>query len=187
MKPILVIDCGSSKVPDIVMQVKQNGHPVNRIALADIKPEDFEENAGIIISGAPILITKEDPAPHAALLRPLLFVNVPILGICFGHQMLGVLHNALPSICMEAREVQDVLLVETDPLFEGISSPASFRQDHIEAIELPEGFIHLASSRICMNEAMKHPRKSMWGVQFHPECDTEDGVTLLRNFCAFCQ
>jgi GMP synthase (glutamine-hydrolysing) len=60
-------------------------------------------------------------------------------------------------------------------------------EDHCEAISIPANFIHVAVSDACVNEAMMHQTKSLFGVQFHPEVSGNHGRVIIENFVHICQ
>jgi GMP synthase (glutamine-hydrolysing) len=178
---VVVVDCGSSKVPTIVGVLENLG------ATADvIYPHQLPEivsnlPAAIVISGNPALIcdTGTDFLADFEVLRTL---SLPMLGICFGHQVIGMLYDAEVTIGKEDRDLRRMEILQVEPLFTGLSGDDEFQQDHIEEITLPRDFIHLATSSHCFNEAMMHPELPIYGVQFHPESSGIAGKTLIANF-----
>jgi len=182
---LLIIDCGSTKVPLIEQKLADLDQRSVTISWDSITSSDAIGYSGIIVSGAPILITKTNPQPYLDQLNFLLDHPFPILGICFGHQVLGMLHGAKAFECEPVRTNMTIDKRGESLIFSEIDD-FSFNQDHCEAIDLPENWIHLASSRVCLNEAMEHPYKSVFGVQFHPESSGENGTQLLKNFCKSC-
>lgn len=178
---IAIVACGSNKVPDIARVLTSSGadpfvlQPNELSALASDLP------AAIVISGNPALIRDTGPGflEDFAILRDL---KIPVLGICFGHQVIGMLYGADVTIGKEDRSLRHLEILQDNPLFAGLSSNNVFQEDHTEDVALPEQFIHLASSSHCANEAMMHPDLPVYGVQFHPESSGDAGHQLLRNF-----
>lgn len=181
----IVVSCGSTKTPEIAEMVKSVGYDAQIIEMSEATAEAVKGAQGIIISGAPILPTEVDPTPYLKQFEFVQTTALPVLGICFGHQIIGMLHGAKISRCKEDRDWQDIEILQDHFLFEGLERTTSFNEDHCEQITLPDGFSHLASSKIAFNEAMAHPTKPIFGVQFHPEVSGEAGRVLLRNFCEF--
>ena len=114
-------------------------------------------------------------------------IDVPVLGICVGHQFLGrhfggKVTTSSPEFGRVALEVDD----PSHPLFQGLPSHLSVWANHNdEVVELPPGWRGLAHSPACRVEAMAHPSRPIWGVQFHPEVEhTEGGTKVFQNFLA---
>jgi len=104
------------------------------------------------------------------------------LGICFGHQLIGLLHGANVFMGEPVRTVVSMDILVQNSLFAGLPERPLFAEDHTEGITLPAEFFHLAQSGKYKVEAMKHQSKNSYGVQFHPEVSGENGKTLLFNF-----
>ena len=178
---IAVIDCGSSKTPQIAQQLEEY-IDVQVLGLMDFKAENLAQFDGVVLSGAPILLTDIDPAPYLQHLSWIKTYDKPLLGICFGHQIIGLLHGARVSKMREDRGFQEIELIKDDSLFERLPDVFKMQEDHCEHISVPHGFDLLACSDACINEAMKHKEKPMYGVQFHPEVSGNFGHVLLENF-----
>ena len=180
---VAIVDCGSSKVPDIARVLADAGADPFVLQPDAIQAMLTEPPAAIILSGNPALIrdTGTDFLADFAALRDL---AVPILGICFGHQVIGMLYGEEVTIGKEDRGLRQLEILQQSRLFEGLSGDHVFQEDHTEEVALPENFMHLASSSHCFNEAMKHCELPMYGVQFHPESSADAGERLLRNFLA---
>lgn len=183
---ITVIDCGSSKTPFIESCVDEF-EDVQVVGMYDFDYSSFSSAHGFIISGAPILITEKDPASYLVLFSWLKETDKPVLGICFGHQILGLTYGALASRIREDRDWQTVEVLEDCPLFDKLPSEIELMEDHCEAISIPANFIHVAVSDACVNEAMMHQTKSLYGVQFHPEVSGNHGRVIIENFVHICQ
>ena len=178
---VVVVDCGSSKVPSIAGVLESLGAKADIISAHQLPGIVSDPPAAIIISGNPALIcdTGTDFLADFDVLRAL---RLPVLGICFGHQVIGLLHGAEVSIGTEDRDLRRMEILQGEPLFAGLSGEDEFQEDHTEEITLPRGFIHLASSSHCFNEAMVHPESPVYGVQFHPESSGRAGKALIANF-----
>jgi GMP synthase (glutamine-hydrolysing) len=178
---VVVVDCGSSKVPTIAGVLGSLGAEADIISPRQIPEIVSGLPAAIIISGNPALIC-ETGTGFLADFDVLRTLSLPILGICFGHQVIGMLYDAEVSIGEEDRDLRRMEILQVEPLFAGLSGEDEFQEDHIEEITLPRDFIHLATSSRCFNEAMMHRERPTYGVQFHPESSGSAGKALIANF-----
>lgn len=186
MSEILIVDCGSSKVPAIEKALETEAQAFKTVKLTELVSVDGYQ--GIIISGAPILLTETAHTPYlekAAIIFK--HTHIPILGICFGHQLMGIYHGAQVNRCKEDRDFQNIVFPQPHPFISGTPGLVSFHEDHCECIGLPQGFQRLASSVICTNEAMMHDIYPWFGVQFHPETSGEQGHAMIANFIRYCR
>ncbi len=179
---IYIIDCGSTKTPFFSEIISQFNLASKTIKLADITPFQTTEHDKIIISGAPILLTQVDQAPYLEKFQFLKALKQPVLGVCFGHQILGLLHGARAFKCDEDRDWQNIQVHDHKELFKDFEPQVQMKQDHTECIDLPNDFICTASSVVCSVEAMRHAFKPFYGVQFHPEISEYWGAALIKNF-----
>ena len=111
----------------------------------------------------------------------------PVLGVCFGHQLLGhAFGSRVVRASAPAKGYRDAEVLRQDPLFRGLPDSIGVYESHHEVVDsLPRGFSHLARSSTAEICAMKHSRLPVYGVQFHPErCSLEkpDGDVIIANF-----
>lgn len=178
---IALIDCGSSKTPAIAQHLDEYTD-VQTIGLFDFNSSHLEKFDAIVLSGAPILLTDIDYKPYLEHLSWIKTYQKPLLGICFGHQILGLINGARVSKMREDRGFQEIEVLQDDLLFERLPDVFEMQEDHCEHISVPHGFDLLACSDACINEAMKHKLLPHYGVQFHPEVSGNYGHVLLSNF-----
>jgi GMP synthase (glutamine-hydrolysing) len=183
---IIILDCGSAKVPDIEQMVDEF-MDYKTIPFLDFSPDKHADITGIIISGAPLLITEMNMENHLSASGWIKTIDKPVLGICFGHQMIGLQHGAFGSKIREDRSWQEIEQMESDRLFSRIPNVFNMMEDHCEVISIPQDFKLLASSDASINEAMRHNTKHLYGVQFHPEVSGNMGSVLIENFIKICQ
>ncbi|MBI4712438.1 MAG: GMP synthase subunit A [Planctomycetes bacterium] len=110
--------------------------------------------------------------------------NGPILGVCVGHQLIGVYYGgkAGPAELPEFGLCK-IKVIEPNDLFKGLPTEFQVWQSHNDEVTSVPGFAILAESASCRNQAMKHKSKPHYGIQFHPEVnDTEHGEEIYRNF-----
>ncbi|MFC2137735.1 type 1 glutamine amidotransferase [Bacteroidota bacterium] len=111
-------------------------------------------------------------------------IDVPILGICHGHHIIGVLHGSELIRNAQKEEGMSVIeVIESDPFFDGFKKNITVEQHHNDSISLPMDFYLLASSKKCKVQVIKHKTKSIYSVQFHCEKTPE----LILNFLKIIQ
>lgn len=182
---ILIIDCGSSKVPYIEEAVDLVCD-FQTIGMNDIPTINLDDFKGVIISGAPILITEVDLSPYLALFSWIKTYDKPIFGICFGHQMISLIHGGFGSRQKEDRDWQIIGKYEESPIFNKLADEFEMVEDHCECVSIPTNFQLIAGSDACVNEAMQHHTKPIYGVQFHPEVSGNLGFLIIENFVNIC-
>jgi GMP synthase (glutamine-hydrolysing) len=184
-KGITVVDCGSSKTPEIVAILARQVSAVCTVALRDANGHRFDESDAVVISGGPLLFTE---ARAAGTLRAsfdfIAGLERPCLGICLGHQAIGIQRGARVYLGEERRAEERIRVETAHPLFAGFPQTVTLREDHCEGIDLPDGFECLASSDAYAVEAMADDERRLYGVQFHPEVSGALGSRLLENFAA---
>ena len=183
---ILIIDCGSQKTKYIEESVDEF-MDFETISIHDISDEYFNNKKGVIISGAPILITEIDISSYLEKFKWIKTIDLPILGICFGHQMIGLTFGAFGSRMKEDRDWQTIEIFEQSDLFKKLPTEIEMIEDHCESISIPKDFKLVAASDFCINEAMQHKDLPIYGVQFHPEVSGNHGRILFDNFIQICE
>ena len=178
---IAIVDCGSNKVADIARVLADLGADPFVVQAYELAALRSDLPAAIIISGNPALI-RDTGTSFLSDFEMLRDITLPILGICFGHQVIAMLYGKEVTIGKEDRSLRQLEILQDNPLFDGLSGDSVFQEDHTEEVALPEHFVHLASSSHCFNEAMMHCELPVYGVQFHPESSGDAGRQLLKNF-----
>lgn len=180
-----IIDCGTSWLQEIKQNLLDLGYEFNVIKLDEIKNCNFKNFSGVIISGAPTLLTQVDQEYFDKFVF-LKSIEVPVLGICLGHQIIGRLNGSKIKAEKMIDKMEKIEILQKNNLFTGIKNLTEFREEHSEFISLPINFVLLAKSKTCDNESMKHKNKNIFGVQFHPEVSGKNGKKLLDNFLKLC-
>lgn len=140
------------------------------------------EPKGIIFTGGPSSVYDAD-APLCD--KKIFSLGIPILGICYGSQLLAHLLGGTVSKadkCEYSRAVVEV--VRESKLFEQVGRQTQCWMSHSDYIEsVPEGCMVSASTTSCPVAAFENPEKDFYGVQFHPEVQhTLQGQQMLHNF-----
>lgn len=151
--------------------------------------KELKKYKGVIFSGGPLLLDKKLYLDDIALdIQVLLDETKPILGICLGHQIISEMHGAkMKRMKKFVNRKEKIKLIHQDPLFRGLGKTFMAREAHHECIsKLPDEFEHLAKSRSCKYEAIKHIGKPIYGLQFHPEVSGKVGLVIIRNFLKMC-
>ncbi|MBB77708.1 MAG: hypothetical protein CL844_01755 [Crocinitomicaceae bacterium] len=182
---ILIIDCGSEKTKNIGEIIKPN-IDVNICKLNDFKLDDLKNIKGVIISGAPILLSEFDTKPYIEKFKWIKTTKFPILGICFGHQIIGLIYGSFIKKIVPVRTWEKINTIKSSDLLFSLPLIFEMMEDHCEIISIPKQFNHIASSNSSANEMMEHKEKKIFGVQFHPEVSGNLGHVLLGNFIKIC-
>lgn len=183
---ILIIDCGSQKTIYIEECVDEF-MDFETVEILSLSANHLKNKKGIIISGAPLLITEMDVSIYLEKISFIKTTNIPVLGICFGHQLIGLSFGAFGSRMKDDRGTQLIEIYEPCPLFDKLPTEIEMIEDHCESISIPANFQLVASSDACINEAMQHNSLPLFGVQFHPEVSGNHGRILFDNFIRFCE
>jgi GMP synthase (glutamine-hydrolysing) len=135
----------------------------------------------VILFGAEAQVDQEDVypwlRPEKQLVRELLERGMPVLGICFGSQLLAeaagaeVRQSSRPEIGWH--EVELTAYGRADPLLGFLPSRFESLQDHHYEWLQPPGALALARSAVCL-QAFRFPDRPVWGLQFHPEVTESD-------------
>jgi len=185
---ILILDFGSQYTMLIARRVRElkvysEIHPFN-VDLSFIRK--FRPS-GIILSGGPASVYEEG-AP--SLPEEVLSLGIPVLGICYGMQVLAkLLGGKVAKSTDREYGIANLRGEWGDPLFLGIEElrhnmTIQVWMSHGDRIvELPKGFTSIARSANSPVAAMSNHDKTVYGVQFHPEvAHTPKGKEILSNF-----
>ena len=144
--------------------------------------------AGAIVTGSPAMVS-ERPAwseATAAWLRDALGTGLPILGVCYGHQLLAHALGGRVDYHPNGREVGTVRIERLDSgaddaLLGGTPVQFAAHASHQQSVlELPPGAVVLARSAHDPHHAVRYA-PAVWGLQFHPEFSAEIMQGYLRN------
>jgi GMP synthase (glutamine-hydrolysing) len=178
---IVVLNAGGQYCHLIARRIRELGvHAV----VGDIsKPAvDLASARGVIISGGPASVV-EPTSPAVDL--GLYDLGRPILGICYGHQLMARdLHGRVePGVTKEYGHSS--LHAGDGQLFRGIHSKSLrvWMSHGDTVVDIPPGFSIVGETDDCKVAAMEDRRRQLYGLQFHPEVvHTEHGTEILRSF-----
>ncbi len=160
-----------------------------KIIANDTSPADLKDLDGLVLSGGAPRVGI-DPGKKGRNGEYLDEVDVPILGICAGHQFMAKHFggDAAPSAVPEFGKAV-VTVQQPDVLFEGLPQTFQVWESHNDEVSaLPKGFVALASSADCKVQAMRSLERPLFGLQFHPEVEnTEHGYEIFQNFLKTCE
>ena len=182
MDKIVVLDFGSQYSHLICRRIRDFS------VYAELVPFDISlENLtklnpkGIIFSGGPSSVYDSGaPMPDKKIFQ----LNVPILGICYGHQI--IVNNFGGKIKRANKEYgSSVLTIDSNSdILNGIGDSVRAWMSHgDEAEDVPEGFEIIGHTESSRSAAIANKQKTVFGIQFHPEVvHTEKGTEILKNF-----
>ena len=184
MEKILVLDFGGQYDLLIARRVRENGvfaeiRPYNKITLEEIKEAGYK---GVIFTGGPNSVCGEDSPRYDV---DILSLGIPVLGICYGHQLIAYMAGGTVESARSASEYgKTEVRFGASPLFEGVPGKSVCWMSHTDYVsKTPAGFEVTAETDGCPCAAMADESRRIYGVQFHPEVThTEYGKLILRNF-----
>ena len=159
----------------VYCEIHPNTLPVSEIAAMNPK--------GIILTGGPNSVYAEGtPTADPALFS----LGVPILGICYGSQLMAhLLGGRVATAPVSEYGHTDLLIDRADSaIFAGVASETSVWMSHTDYIaEVPDGFQVTAHTANCPVAAMENEKRGLYAVQFHPEVmHTPEGSKMLHSF-----
>ena len=181
---ILVLDFGGQYNQLIARRVREQQvyaeiKPYNKITVLEIKKTGYK---GIIFTGGPNSVY--DPAsPHFD--PDVLHIGIPILGICYGDQLMAYMADGEVSSAESSSEYGNTTLYSKNcKLFNNVPHTSFCWMSHTDFISRPPvGFQTIAHTDKCSCAAMCDESRNLYGVQFHPEVShTAYGDQILRNF-----
>ncbi|MDP6685354.1 MAG: glutamine-hydrolyzing GMP synthase, partial [Candidatus Omnitrophota bacterium] len=136
----------------------------------------------IILTGGPSSVSHKN-SPKCS--REVFELGVPVLGICYGMQLEGYLLGGKVGKT-KRREYghADLIIDNRAKLFTGLKKKERVWMSHgDQVLEAPRGFIKLAHTKNSKIASIAHPKKKIYGVQFHPEViHTPKGMEIFKNF-----
>lgn len=185
-KHILVVDNYDSFTWNLVHYLEEIGARTQVIRNDDLTADEALalKTDGIVLSPGPCTPNEAGICVELVKKAP---AELPILGVCLGHQSIGAAEGSDIVTAQQIRHGKISKIRHDDgPLFVGLPETYEVVRYHSLAIELqdlPETLIADAFTEDGEIMAVRHTSRPVFGVQFHPESIlTEHGHALLRNF-----
>jgi len=187
LSKIIVLDFGSQYAHLIAKRFRALGY-YSEIALPSASLSEIEGAKGIVLSGGPASVYD---ANVPAFNKSILDSDIPILGLCYGHQLMAQHYGGK----VEKGETGEFgiahLAIDKNtafPLFSGIASPMQVWMSHQDEVtKIAEGFEKTGSTENCNYAALQNLEKKRFSLQFHCEvADTPCGNAVFENFARFC-
>jgi GMP synthase (glutamine-hydrolysing) len=180
---VLILDFGSQYTQLIAKSIRKLS-VYCEIVPFNVSYEEVINKApkAIVLSGSPFSVTAENaPIPDKRIID----LDIPILGICYGMQLLAHLNGAKVSKSSKKEYGYAKIKIENhDTIFAGMSDEEEIWMSHGDALEqLPAGFHRIAYTSNSPFAAIAHESKPLYALQFHPEVvHSVNGLTMLKNF-----
>lgn len=137
----------------------------------------------IIFTGGPNSVYDEASPKYA---KKILDEGIPILGICYGAQLIAYLEDGEVSTPPVGEYGRVSVNIKNSPLFCGVPETSVCWMSHKDYISrVPEGYVVTACTDACPCAAMENPEKKIYALQLHPEVEhSQFGQNMLKNFLA---
>ena len=186
LNKILIIDFGSQFTQLIARRIRESGVYSEIISHKKVKNKNIDNSIkGIILSGGPLNVYQINKYSFD---KRIIENQIPVLGICFGHQILSKLNGGR----VKQSKYREFGLANIRKKSESILTKNFFNKKNINKVwmshadqvsKLPKNFNVIASSQNSKFAIIENKKKNFYGVQFHPEVThTENGKKLINNF-----
>ena len=182
---VLIIDFGSQVTKLIARRTRELGvysEIITPKKLFELK--EYQNIKGLIFSGGPSTVTSKK---FQSVPKEIFKKNIPILGICYGLQLIAKLFGGKIKSSKKKREFGRAFLFKNQPsllIKNYLNIKKSVWMSHEDAVvKLPKNFITIASTKNSKNTIIENAKKKIYGVQFHPEVThTDNGKQIFKNF-----
>lgn len=184
MDTIAVLDFGGQYSHLIARRIREN-NVYSSIFEPSVSPTDLKKIPGlkgIILSGGAASVYDHD-SPKCS--KGILELGVPVLGICYGHQLIAHLKGGeVKAGNFGEYSTTDISVIKSDNLLEGLESCEPVWMNHRDVVvSMPENYMVTARTASSPVAAFENNDDNVYGVQFHPEVShTRKGDVILRNF-----
>jgi len=185
-KKILIIDFGSQVTRLIARRIRDFGVYSEIAHSKDLRKINSLKNVcGLIFSGGPATVTKKT---FPKIPKKIFLLNIPILGICYGLQLIAKEFGGQIKANTKKREYGRTLIkkrknsIITENFYK--NNKNEVWMSHQDCVtKLPKNFYTVASSKNSRYAILENKSKKIFGIQFHPEVShTKRGSILLKNF-----
>ena len=186
LNKILIIDFGSQFTQLIARRIRELGVYCEIVSHKRIKNQDIDNSIkGIILSGGPLNVYE---ISKYSFDKKIIENRIPVLGICFGHQILSKLNGGTVKQSKHREfglaninKKKDSLLIKN--IFNKKKTIKVWMSHADQVSKLPKNFKVVASSQNSKFSIIENKFKKFYGVQFHPEVThTENGKKFISNF-----
>ncbi len=182
---ILIVDFGSQVTKLIARRIRDLGVYSEIVTPKYIKNyKKFNTIKGIILSGGPSTVTKKK---YQTIPKKFFLKEIPILGICYGLQLIAKLKGGVVKSSNKKREFGRAFILKkknsllTKNFFNKRNSVWMSHQDAV--VKLPENFKVIASTKNSKLTIIENKKENLYGIQFHPEVThTDNGKQIFKNF-----
>jgi GMP synthase (glutamine-hydrolysing) len=184
-KPVLVLNPGGQYAKKLDTLIRDIGYRTDFIMMdeCNLTAEEVKEKySAIVIAGSGSSVSDEN-APKLSF--DLLATELPVLGICYGLQLLNTLAwGVVESTGKREDGIDDTKLETNSALFTWIESPTKTLMTHGDSVtKIAQDFRQISTSSAGVVAGIEDQMRRLYGVQFHPESDeTIFGATMLTNF-----
>ena len=183
---IIVIDFGSQVTKLIARRIREFKVFAEILTIKEVNNlRNFDNIKGIILSGGPSTVINNS---FPSIPKNLFSLGIPILGICYGLQLIVKNFGGIVKAGLKKREFGRALLIEakksilTKNFF--IKKKTKVWMSHQDSVyKLPYGFFKVAFTKESPLTIIENSKKKIYGIQFHPEIThTNNGETIFKNF-----
>ncbi len=184
---IVILDFGGQYCHLIARRVREMG-VYSEILPSDATADEMKTLSkvmrmrGVILSGSPSSVNADNPL---RLDDGILHLGVPVLGLCYGHQLLASLHGGdVRKGAVREYGSRTAYIDRAEGILEGMEAEEPVWMSHGDTVySLPSCFTVLAHTDSAPVAAFQHEEKPIYGLQWHPEVrHTTHGDVMLRNF-----
>ena len=183
---ILIVDFGSQVTKLIARRIRELKVYCEIVNLKEFKNiNNFSNIKGLILSGGPSTVTKKN---FPKISKEIFQNNIPVLGICYGLQLIAKIYGGSIKTKQGKREFGKVQIIKkkNSPLFKNFfkNDKSEVWMSHQDVVsKIPKNFTNIASTLNSTFTAIQHKSKKVYGLQFHPEVThTKNGFIIIKNF-----